>query len=113
MATALGRLVENVDEGESTLTDIARFDALDGDRAAQLLLPCCPSGRWAREVSAGRPYRSMRQLLTAADDVLADLSWSDVVRCRALLSEPDVSDATVAREQLRARMRGNLVTTLR
>jgi hypothetical protein len=110
MSTALRRVAN---EGESALTHVAHLDTLDGERAAQLLFACCPSRRWAREVSAGRPYGSMRQLLTAADDVLADLSVGDVERCCALLHEATAEGPAAAREQLRTTMRRNLLTTLR
>jgi hypothetical protein len=93
-----------LDEGASALVDIARFDELDRDRAVQLLQACCPGRRWVNEVVSGRPYASMREVLTASDDVLADLSWSDVVAAmlaHAAASEARAGDLDVLRDALR------------
>ncbi len=110
MSTALGR---STDQDVSTLTEVADFDALDDEPAAQLLFECLPCRRWAREVGAGRPYRSMRQLLTAAEDVLADLSRDDVEQCGAALGQGAKDDLAAACQELRTTMRRNLLTTLR
>jgi 2-oxo-4-hydroxy-4-carboxy-5-ureidoimidazoline decarboxylase len=80
--------VEN--EGESALVEIARFDGLARADAAELLRPCCASTRWVREVVSGRPYGSLRRLIDASNDVLADLAWSDVAQ--ALAAHPRIGD---------------------
>jgi 2-oxo-4-hydroxy-4-carboxy-5-ureidoimidazoline decarboxylase len=80
--------IEN--EGESALVEIARFDALARAEAAELLGPCCASARWVREVVSGRPYGSLRRVIAASDDVLADLSWADIAE--ALAAHPRIGD---------------------
>jgi hypothetical protein len=114
----------------SALVEIAILDDLDRDAAVELLQPCCPGRRWASEVVAGRPYASMREILTASDDVLADLSWSDVAAAmlaytsttaaapeeietlRCTLHAPSSNDLADVRAQLRHIVRLALVTTL-
>jgi 2-oxo-4-hydroxy-4-carboxy-5-ureidoimidazoline decarboxylase len=80
--------VEN--EGESALMEIARFDGLARADAAELLRPCCASARWVREVVSGRPYGSVRRVIAASDDVLADLAWADVTE--AMAAHPRIGD---------------------
>jgi 2-oxo-4-hydroxy-4-carboxy-5-ureidoimidazoline decarboxylase len=87
--------VEN--EGKSALVEIALFDALPADDAAELMRPCCASRRWITEVVSGRPYGSLRRLSSASDDVLADLSWADVAE--ALNAHPRIGDRLAGAER--------------
>ena len=83
-----GVVVEN--EGESALVQIAQFDAMPRVEATALIAPCCASRRWAAEVVSGRPYGSVRRLITASYDVLADLRWDDVAE--ALAGHPRIGE---------------------
>jgi 2-oxo-4-hydroxy-4-carboxy-5-ureidoimidazoline decarboxylase len=77
-------------EGESALVEIALFDRMEPFDAAELMRPCCASHRWVSEVVMGRPYGSMRRLLAASADVLADLRWTDLAE--ALAAHPRIGD---------------------
>lgn len=80
------------DEGASALVEIAVFDRLQPADAAGLLRPCCASRRWTGEMVLGRPYGpSMRRVLSASDDIIADLSWADLAE--ALAAHPRITDA--------------------
>ncbi|MEU2255576.1 2-oxo-4-hydroxy-4-carboxy-5-ureidoimidazoline decarboxylase [Nocardia xishanensis] len=80
---------------------ITGFNALCDAAATDALLACCASPAWAREVLAGRPYRSADDLYQAADAVLAALSEEDLDR--AVAAHPRIGDrpdnAASAREQ--------------
>jgi 2-oxo-4-hydroxy-4-carboxy-5-ureidoimidazoline decarboxylase len=54
------------------------FNALPADAAERELLACNAAPRFAREVAAGRPYRSPAELAGAAAKVAAGLSWDEV-----------------------------------
>ena len=77
-------------EGESALVRIGLFDGLPATRAAQLLYPCCSSRRWVGEMISGRPHGSIRRLIGASDDIVADLRWSDIAE--ALAAHPRIGD---------------------
>jgi 2-oxo-4-hydroxy-4-carboxy-5-ureidoimidazoline decarboxylase len=77
-------------EGESALVEIAIFDRMEPFEAAELIRPCCASHRWVSEVVMGRPYGSMRRLLAASADVIADLRWTDLAE--ALAAHPRIGD---------------------
>jgi 2-oxo-4-hydroxy-4-carboxy-5-ureidoimidazoline decarboxylase len=47
--------------------DLATFNALPHDDAAEELLACCSSPRWAAAVAGLRPYRDLDHLLAEAD----------------------------------------------
>jgi 2-oxo-4-hydroxy-4-carboxy-5-ureidoimidazoline decarboxylase len=83
------------------MTDLAAFDALPQPEAERLLRGCCASTTWAREVAAGRPYRSADALLSAADAVLAGLDDPDLDE--ALAGHPRIGErsrsAASTREQ--------------
>jgi 2-oxo-4-hydroxy-4-carboxy-5-ureidoimidazoline decarboxylase len=51
---------------------LAAFNALPAGEAERVLLACCAAPRWAREVTAGRPYGSAEALLAAAEEALTD-----------------------------------------
>jgi len=67
---------------------LAAFNALPGARARAVLLTCCRSGRWAGEVSAGRPYPSLRALLAEAGAALRDEDVSDALTGHPRIGQP-------------------------
>jgi 2-oxo-4-hydroxy-4-carboxy-5-ureidoimidazoline decarboxylase len=85
--------VFTVNEGESALVDIALFDRMDPFDAAELIRGHCASHRWISEVIMGRPYGSMRRLLAASDDVVADLRWTDLAEALAAHPRPGAGPA--------------------
>ena len=86
--SAAWAVIEN--EGESALVHVSYFDTLSAADAADLVEPCCASRRWVSEVVSGRPYGSMRRLISASHDVLADLGWGDLAE--ALAAHPRIGD---------------------
>jgi 2-oxo-4-hydroxy-4-carboxy-5-ureidoimidazoline decarboxylase len=84
-------------EGESALVTIALFDRAEAVDAVALLRPCCASRRWLSEVISGRPYESMRRLASASDDIVADLSWSDLAE--ALAAHARIGDRPTGRDR--------------
>ncbi|MGV9679593.1 2-oxo-4-hydroxy-4-carboxy-5-ureidoimidazoline decarboxylase [Nocardia sp. NPDC003482] len=81
--------------------DLSAFDALPDSEAVALLLSCCTSPAWAREVAAGRPYTTIEEVLAAADRALAGVSEEELDR--ALGGHPRIGATTShpssAREQ--------------
>jgi 2-oxo-4-hydroxy-4-carboxy-5-ureidoimidazoline decarboxylase len=57
---------------------LAEFNALPADAAERALLACNAAPRLAREVAAGRPYRSPAELAAAAGKIAAGLGWDEV-----------------------------------
>jgi len=54
--------------GESCdMPDLAALNALPPRDFEELLLRCCAAPGWARQVTAGRPYESVAELIAAAD----------------------------------------------
>ncbi|MGV9616698.1 2-oxo-4-hydroxy-4-carboxy-5-ureidoimidazoline decarboxylase [Nocardia xishanensis] len=80
---------------------ITGFNALSNAAATDALLACCASPALAREVLAGRPYRSADDLYATADAVLAALPEEDIDR--AVAGHPRIGGRTdnvaSAREQ--------------
>ena len=57
---------------------IAAFNALPAERLETDLLACCAVPAWAARIAAGRPYRSINDLLATADAAARALSWDEV-----------------------------------
>ena len=53
------------------------FNALDDDAAAEALLRCCGSSRWARGMAAARPFAGVEALETRADAIWWTLEPDD------------------------------------
>jgi 2-oxo-4-hydroxy-4-carboxy-5-ureidoimidazoline decarboxylase len=70
--------------------EVATFDRLPTDEAAELVRPCCASTRWVTEVVSGRPFGSLVRLSAASDDALAELTWPDVAE--ALAAHPRIGE---------------------
>ena len=73
-------------DGQSRLVDVATFDRATRSEAIELVRPCCASRRWVSELTVGRPYRSLRPLMSASDDIIGDLRWSDIAEALAAYS---------------------------
>jgi OHCU decarboxylase len=59
-----------------TLTD---FNALPSSNAEAALLDCCGATRWARQVAAHRPFRSVNALYATADSAWRKMDRADVL----------------------------------
>jgi OHCU decarboxylase len=57
--------------------DLDRFNALTGAEAAEMLLPCCGSRAWARQVAEGRPYQDLAHLRNRSDEIWRSLGGGD------------------------------------
>ena len=65
--------------GESCdMTGLADLNALPARDFEELLLRCCAAPGWARQVTAGRPYASLADLLAAADAAWAARGTGDL-----------------------------------
>jgi 2-oxo-4-hydroxy-4-carboxy-5-ureidoimidazoline decarboxylase len=51
------------------MIDVATFDWMPPDEAAQLLIACCGARRWVDGMVVRRPFGDIHALLTAADQV--------------------------------------------
>ena len=69
---------------------MAEFNALPAGAAERELAPCNAAPRFAREVAAGRPYRSAADLADAAATVAAGLDWDEVTV--ALAAHPRIGE---------------------
>jgi OHCU decarboxylase len=57
--------------------DLGNFNALPSDEAAEMLLPCCGSHAWSRQVAEGRPFRDLSILKEESDAIWRNLSVED------------------------------------
>ncbi|MFY9823979.1 MAG: 2-oxo-4-hydroxy-4-carboxy-5-ureidoimidazoline decarboxylase [Thermoanaerobaculia bacterium] len=57
--------------------DLDRFNALAGDEAVALLLPCCGSRAWARRLAASRPFQDLAGLQKKSDEIWRGLGGED------------------------------------
>jgi len=69
---------------------VAELDRATVAGATALLRPCCASTRWASQLVAGRPYRTVAALTAASDAAIAALDWPDIEE--ALAAHPRIGD---------------------
>lgn len=72
---------------------LAWLNSLTAHEAAQELLPCCGSKRWAAEMANRRPYPTVELLLIAANEVWWSLDHSDWLE--AFRSHPRIGEKKV------------------
>ena len=70
------------------------LNALGRAEAEQALLQCCGSSRWAREVTAGRPYDNVEALITRANEIWQSLEPTDWLE--AFRSHPKIGEKKAA-----------------
>ncbi len=59
---------------------LERWNALSPSDAARMILPCCGSASWARELAARRPFAEEEALFSASDAVwrgLPEAAWRE------------------------------------
>jgi 2-oxo-4-hydroxy-4-carboxy-5-ureidoimidazoline decarboxylase len=69
---------------------LASFNAAPADEAMTEMLACCASTRFARALTAGRPYSSRIAVAAAIDSVFDSLTWDDVLE--AMAGHPRIGD---------------------
>jgi OHCU decarboxylase len=62
---------------------LSELNALDGEAAARLLLACCGSVRWARALTAARPFATRDRVFDAADECWRALGPADYLEAFA------------------------------
>jgi OHCU decarboxylase len=75
---------------------LTSFNSLPAAEARAELLKCCGSSRWAEGVAARRPFRSVGELLEAADRVWRGLTPEDWLE--AFRSHPKIGERKAAAE---------------
>ena len=70
--------------------DLQDLNALSVARAVDEFMACCGSSRWAREMAARRPFRSMDDVLADADRVFETLTAPDWLE--AFAAHPRIGD---------------------
>jgi len=76
----------------STQVSLETLNALPAERAREHLLACCSSGRWASNVTSGRPYASVGEILARSDESVARLDTGDLEQ--ALAGHPRIGAGT-------------------
>jgi OHCU decarboxylase len=79
--------------------ELARWNALAETEAAQLILPCCGSTRWARELTQKRPFASAAELVSASDRVweaLEPVDWEEAFRTHPQIGKSSSADSPSA-----------------
>lgn len=87
---------------ERSLTKLAWLNSLTADEAAQELLQCCGSKRWATEMSDARPYQTPETLLATAHDIWWSLDrsdWLEAFRSHPKIGEKKAADKVSAQSQ--------------
>ena len=69
---------------------VEKLNRLAGEEAVRVLLDCCGSARWAREVAALRPFGDARQLLAEGERVWFELDREDWLE--AFRSHPRIGE---------------------
>jgi OHCU decarboxylase len=78
------------DESSRLQPSLERLNALPEAEAVESFLKCCGSKRWAREMSARRPFGDAREMFETADRVWSSLDAEDWLE--AFRSHPKIGE---------------------
>ena len=78
----------------STRVSLEIFNALPAGRAGEYLLACCSAERWIHNVTSGRPYASVGEILARSDESVARLDRGDLEQ--ALAGHPRIGAGSAA-----------------
>jgi 2-oxo-4-hydroxy-4-carboxy-5-ureidoimidazoline decarboxylase len=79
---------------------LARWNEMNAPEAAEEILPCCGSQKWAQGMAARRPVRSETALLAACDEIceaLSESDWDEAFRNHPRIGESAAAAASHAR----------------
>ncbi len=82
--------------------DLDWLNALSSEAARAELLKCCGSTRWATALEQDRPYASLEQLLTRANELwwaLAPSDWLEAFRSHPKIGERKAASPVAAQSQ--------------
>jgi OHCU decarboxylase len=85
------------DRMASPVTTLDSWNRLDPLLAAEKILPCCGSVRWAERVTQTRPVTNLDRLLEVADKIWLELSeqdWNEAFRSHPTIGERKATSAT-------------------
>lgn len=75
--------------------DLELLNTLGRAESEHALLQCCGSSRWARELTAGRPYENLEALIARAHEIWWSLDPGDWLE--AFRSHPKIGEKKAAR----------------
>src|SRR5438132_4344313 len=81
---------------------IKRLNDLNAAEATAEFLKCCGSTKWARAMTAARPFASEQELFAKADDIsssLEDKDWRQAFRAHPKIGEKKAATAQSQQEQ--------------
>ena len=81
---------------------IKRLNDLNAAEATAEFLKCCGSTKWARAMTAARPFASEQELFAKADDIsssLEDKDWRQAFRAHPEIGEKKAATAQSQQEQ--------------
>jgi 2-oxo-4-hydroxy-4-carboxy-5-ureidoimidazoline decarboxylase len=78
----------------STPVSLEALNAMPAAQASEHLLACCTSERWIHNVTSGRPYGSVGEILARSDESVAGLDRSDLEQ--ALAGHPRIGAGSAA-----------------
>ncbi|HEY0080305.1 MAG TPA: 2-oxo-4-hydroxy-4-carboxy-5-ureidoimidazoline decarboxylase [Pyrinomonadaceae bacterium] len=78
------------DDSSGLQASLERLNALPEAEAIESFLKCCGSKRWAREMSAGRPFHHAREMFEAAERIWWNLQAEDWLE--AFRSHPKIGE---------------------
>lgn len=82
--------------------DFAWLNSLTAGEAAQELLQCCGSKRWAAEMAKRRPFASLETLIDTAHDIWSSLNrsdWLEAFRSHPKIGEKKATEKISAQSQ--------------
>lgn len=77
-------------------TVLVHWNALEEDAAAAVILPCCGSRRWARELAQARPFADDQELIERSGAIwrgLAPVDWDEAFRTHPRIGERKAMEA--------------------
>lgn len=81
---------------------LARLNELTAEPAEAEFLKCCGSTKWAREMTAARPFATAPELFARADDIsssLEDEDWLEAFRAHPKIGEQKAATVQSHQEQ--------------
>ena len=91
-----------MDSQESLASGLRRLNKLPLEKATEELLQCCGSTKWARELAENRPFKSVAELYSTANNswwALSSSDWLEAFSAHPKIGEKKASSNVSATSQ--------------
>ena len=91
---------------------LAQFNTMNQAEANSVLMTCCTSSQWAKELAALRPFATISKLVESSDTVWNEVKQQEAHLLEAFDGHPQIGNVATLKEKYRNTKTARLMSKL-